>query len=187
MDIETLLTALQKNFYEFGKNIVQCNQPSCFESFYYYSRFGRQPSNYRIIHKLILLDKIILTIGYNILPIELRNYIYCYFLNLEQCEWIKDVDKTYIDWNMFKNSIFRVNNIVYFDDHQKNSRFYNILIKNAFGHCNGVTCHVNGLAFRSNCYLCGNYYCIFCENTYLECENPKDPIYKICKHCKNKK
>ena len=31
---------LQKEFYDIGKNSVKCNRKECFESFYYYCRFG---------------------------------------------------------------------------------------------------------------------------------------------------
>ena len=166
---------LYKEFYEIGKDEINCNIPECFENFYYYYRFGymiKRALRVYIIHKLILLDKIISINVIGVFPIELRNSIYYYFLNLSQCDWIQNI-KSNIDY-MCDGYNELLDNIKYFDDHKTNP-----LIKNLFGHCKGKSCHVN--SFRGYaCDSCGEFYCGNCKDKYLS-ENLN--FIKTCRKC----
>ena len=159
---------LNKEFYETGKWVVKCDQPQCLETFYYYYRFGHNLRALRvfIIHKLIFLDKMIENI---IFPIELRNYIYYYFLNIVQCDWIENVKVSsfgYIINDIEKRELIsydhvRLSTLIYFGDHETSS-----IMINLFGHCKGKSCHVNSIwVYGDYCDNCGLYYCEHCKHS----------------------
>lgn len=169
MDILTK-NPIQKEYYEIGKNSVHCNIKECFESFYYYSRFGVQDSLTNFLNKLICLDKmILLNFHINIFPIELKNYIYCYFLNLHQFEWMIKITNLYFE--EMKNNIYKhIPNII-FEDY-KNKEF--------FGHCIVKDCHKNEIImFGSFCEVCGEYYCFYCDIKFLA----KEFGLQVCEDC----
>lgn len=177
---------LFKEFHKIGKLIVWCNEPKCFEDFYYYYRFGFQDStfvNNCMIRYIIILDRILF--NNNCLSIDIRNYIYYYFLNLEQCEWIEYLTSLYLDNNNKKISINNINhnllnNIKYFDDIETQSIF-----KIHFGHCNGIfngkIHHFNDVFTGFYCIKCHKFYCELCKNDYLKYHYTTK--FMECKYC----
>lgn len=112
------------------------------------------------------MDKILL--NNKCLYIDIRNYIYYYFLNLEQCEWIQYLKNHYLDNNQYISINHKLlNNIKYFDDIETQSIF-----KIHFGHCNGIFSgkihHFNDVLTGFYCIKCHKFYCELCKDDYLK-------------------
>jgi hypothetical protein len=174
---------LDKEIYNTVHGFINCNQLECYYDYYFQFRFGIKHTNYFMIilyQRIFMLNEIcyLMSSPYDIFPYELIQYIYCYYLKLIECNWIRIVKNNIYDYKILCDK--SLSNIIYYSDYEKNNLF-----KKKFQHCNGGLCHCTYFLYHahdhgSSCETCNNFYCLKCQD---EIKNYEGFDVFLCNEC----